>query len=196
VIEATYIRTASLRRARGAGHLFLQKVLTFTLSGLTIGSCGGKYSFLSDLLFYYGCASRRRIAFSQELRSVNFTASTLETRESRRRSTRGEVNLPATSQLVTRSSGHTSVSSHSQLVTSEHIGLTKPPIVIFWATVCKTVRPMLSVRCLSCEQVIKFCCPSGSLITDPDPDRGTGMTCLGGGMHDCASASNSVCIYA
>ena len=27
----------------------------------------------------------------------------------------------------------------------------------FWATVCKTVRPMLSDRCLSCLSVCLFC---------------------------------------
>jgi len=27
----------------------------------------------------------------------------------------------------------------------------------FWATVCKTVRPMLSVRCLSCLSVLSVC---------------------------------------
>ena len=29
--------------------------------------------------------------------------------------------------------------------------------LIFWATVCKTVRPMLSLRCLSCLSVLSVC---------------------------------------
>jgi len=40
---------------------------------------------------------------------------------------------------------HIYLQTASTTVSSEHLS--------FWATVCKTVRPMLSVHCLSCMSV-------------------------------------------
>jgi len=54
------------------------------------------------------------------------------------------VELKATSQLVTRSSRHTVMSSHSQLVTSERI--TKSPVVIFFHLHAGQVAPRNSAQ--------------------------------------------------